>query len=285
MFPRRDRGGAATWAWPASEDEEAEAPEGSPRGTINGRSAEAPPYGHPRYGAAYWDAWYATAGAEMSFDWYVDYSRIRKIFKSELPSPQAEPEILDLGCGASEIPSRLFADGWHFVTAIDSSAEAIRLAKKHPRHLQKQEMQFLQMDVCCLDFPDECFDAVLDKATFDTIVTSGTSERPDAMLAEVYRVLKPGGVFLMVTHSGPARRLCYLAKDSSRPWKIEVARLAKGKTGSLQTDAGVPTLGASEETGGAESSSACCFAFLCTKLTPTPKVELDPMEPDLEEVF
>ena len=63
----------------------------------------------------------ASTGAAF-FDWYLDYKRLRQLFHQELPAPDADPEILDVGFGTSEVPSRLFEDGWRCVTAIDASA-------------------------------------------------------------------------------------------------------------------------------------------------------------------
>eukprot|EP00440_Ansanella_granifera_P062970 gb/GFBE01068283.1/.p1 GENE.gb/GFBE01068283.1/~~gb/GFBE01068283.1/.p1 ORF type:complete len:317 (+),score=56.45 gb/GFBE01068283.1/:1-951(+) len=272
--PRSPNGGIPAFGG-VSHGHDASVAESAPaRNVIGGtRFTEAPPYGHARYGMAYWDAWHAAAGSDV-IDWYMGYARLRDIFKAEFPTPSSEPEILDVGSGMSEVPACLFNDGWQFVTAIDSSAEAVRLAKSHPQHASKHEMQFLQMDVCSLDFPDECFDVVLDKATFDTLVSSSIAEiRSEAMLSEVFRVLKPGGIYLMVSHSGPARRLRYLAKDARRPWKVELARLPRPKPSLAgdRTDRGVGQADADAAEGmdaaANESAGTCFYVYLCTKQT------------------
>jgi len=244
-------------------------------GTITGtldaargsRSGDAPPYGHPRYGAAYWDAWHATAGSE-AFDWYVDYWRLRELFREQLPNPSDEPEILDVGCGNSEIPSRLFDDGWQYVTAIDLSAEAIRLAKTAGRNSTKHEMQFLQMDVASLDFPDDCFHVVFDKATFDTIVSSSQAYlRAQTVLSEIYRVLRPGGIYLMVSHSGPWRRVQFLTKDKTRPWQIQVAKLEGSSFSSIGSCDG-------EEVED-EAKKTFFYVYLCQKPKVSVSLEAD----------
>jgi len=186
-----------------------------------------PPYGDLELAALYWDARHARSGAAF-FDWYLDYSRLRPIIQQEFPSCETHPEILDVGFGTSEVPTCLFNDGWEFVTAIDISADSVRLALQRRKKEQKA-MQFLQMDACHLNFPDQCFHVVFDKATFDTLVCSS---RPNfsaqAYLSEVFRVLQPGGIFLMISHSGPAERLPYLVQDPCRTWKVQAVRQKNG---------------------------------------------------------
>ncbi|CAE7356991.1 EEF1AKNMT [Symbiodinium natans] len=172
----------------------------------------APPYADAKLGSVYWDARHARAGAAF-FDWYVTFARLLHVFNVLLPSPEASPEILEVGFGTSEIPLRLFENGWELVTAIDTSAEAVRLAKGRGQHQRKAALQFLQMDARALEFPDECFDVVLDKATLDTILCAGDGGgQAQAYLSEAYRVLKPRGLFLLVSHSGPSLRLHHLAQ-------------------------------------------------------------------------
>lgn len=186
-----------------------------------------PPYGDLRYSSAYWDARHAAAG-DLPFDWYMGYERLAGILRMRLPSPSAGAEILDVGFGASELPSCLHADGWTNVTAIDTSVVAVTRARSARRHHGRSELQFLQMDACKTDFPEKCFDAVIDKALLDTLVTGGHAfPRARDMLSEVYRVLRPSGVFFCVSHSALATRLPYLAHDPTKPWRIEVARVEK----------------------------------------------------------
>lgn len=222
-----------------------------------------PPYGDEDLSVLYWDARHARSGAAF-FDWYLDYSRLRSVFHQEFPAAETQPEILDVGFGTSEIPTRLFSDGWEFVTAIDLSAESVRLAQQR-RNADQKSLQFLQMDACKLNFPDHCFHAVFDKATFDTLVCSS---RPNvsaqAYLSEVFRVLMPGGVFLMVTHSGPAERMPYLLQDPSRGWKVQAARIPK-QSSLNGAEAETEEAGEELETAATKSRAPCYWLFLCTK--------------------
>jgi hypothetical protein len=60
-------------------------------------------------------------------------------------------------------------------------------------------------------YVDASFGGVLDKGTLDALLC-GDSDVADsaAMLAEVHRLLAPGGSYLMVTSAAPRSRLRYL---------------------------------------------------------------------------
>ena len=78
------------------------------------------------------------------------------------------------------------------------------------------------MNACALDFPDDTFDVVMDKGTMDSILCGeGSTTNVGKMLAEVTRVLKPNGVFFMVSYSSPDNRLSYLENDDYH-WKVVV---------------------------------------------------------------
>ncbi|CAE7422797.1 EEF1AKNMT [Symbiodinium sp. CCMP2592] len=226
---------------------------------LEGVGSEAPPYADPKLGAVYWDARHARAGAAF-FDWYVPYARLHPVFALMLPGPDMSPEILDVGFGTSEVPLRLFENGWELVTAIDTSAEAVRLAKGRGLHQERPALQFLQMDARVLNFPDECFDVVFDKATLDTILcAANNNQQAQAYVSEAYRVLKPGGLFLVVSHSGPSCRLHHLVQDPLRSWQIQVARLpGKPPSPVVEVEEGM-------EEAPPEDASRCFWIFACTK--------------------
>merc|ERR1712087_650516 len=89
-----------------------------------GEPKDPPPYGDSQCGPVYWDARH-NAGGDEPFDWYFDYDRLRPLLHEVLPNVQKEPEVLDLGCGTSEVPARLWRDGWRNVVGIDTSVVAI----------------------------------------------------------------------------------------------------------------------------------------------------------------
>ncbi|RDD63019.1 class I SAM-dependent methyltransferase [Ferruginivarius sediminum] len=100
----------------------------------------------------------------------------------ELLQPQAGECILDLGCGDGRLTAEL-ADAGADVAGSDLSVEQVTAARR------------LGLAVCAADghalpFKDDAFDAVLSNAALHWM------QKPDAVLAEVRRVLKPGGRFI-----------------------------------------------------------------------------------------
>ena len=91
--------------------------------------------------------------------------------------------ILDLGCGTGMLTSQLthFADK---VIGVDSSESMISKAREYYTNLQ-----FMVYDALSLPFEKE-FDVVFSNAVFHWIGNH------DALLKQVYKVLKPGGLLV-----------------------------------------------------------------------------------------
>lgn len=190
-------------------------------------AGDAPPYADGDVGAAYWEARYSCT-AQDSFDWYMDPETVGPVLKQRLPSTKGHAELLETGCGTSELAAWLYCQGWRNITGVDASVAAITRARGARRHATRPELQFVNMDACHMSFPDSCFDAVYEKALFDTLVTGGQAiARAVQYLDEVHRVLRHGGVFIFVSHAGLAVRLPWLVFNPAWTWSIEVCKLPK----------------------------------------------------------
>lgn len=67
---------------------------------------------------------------------------------------------------------------------------------------------WLLMNVCALDFPDESFNAVVDKGTLDSVLCGeGSTANVAKMCMEISRVLKPNGVYFICSYGVPDNRL------------------------------------------------------------------------------
>jgi ubiquinone/menaquinone biosynthesis C-methylase UbiE len=98
---------------------------------------------------------------------------------------------LFLGIGTG-IDIRHFPPGAD-VTGIDLSQEMIRRAKQRCA-AYPGSLKLLRMDAMHLGFRDDCFDTVVTSCTLCSV------SNPAHVLAELYRVLRPGGIFLFLEH-------------------------------------------------------------------------------------
>jgi len=99
--------------------------------------------------------------------------------------------ILDLGPGDGW-PSLRIAHAVGEIVGVDPSPRRVRVQRENARRLRIRNARFLKMDALDLDFEDESFDGVV---AASVVEQTGDS---DSALREVFRVLRPGGVFMMV---------------------------------------------------------------------------------------
>ena len=105
--------------------------------------------------------------------------------------------ILDLGCGAGRTTYALAERGF-IVEAIDYSEAMIERAKKKHANLSA-DIHFKVMNAKHLEYGDNYFNYVF--FSFNGIdYLSAEPERRQALL-EIYRVLKPGGIFAFSSHN------------------------------------------------------------------------------------
>ena len=91
--------------------------------------------------------------------------------------------VLDIGCSSGIITS-LLANYAGRTIGIDIDAEALRLARNESH---RSNLDFLVMSGSTLDFPPESFDLVICNQVYYWL------DDPDRLMAEIFRVLKPGG--------------------------------------------------------------------------------------------
>lgn len=106
--------------------------------------------------------------------------------------------VLEVGCGVGN-------NLWFLATAgfdcagIDQSPTALALAGQFLGE-RGCAVELVQGDLSALPWPDQHFDLVVDRAA----VTCNTHERIHAILEQVQRVLRPGGIYLGYTYYGMA---------------------------------------------------------------------------------
>lgn len=97
-------------------------------------------------------------------------------------------DILDLGCGTAELMSQVICeDSSRHITGLDLSEEMLKIAKNK----LGTKATFVLGDAENLPFADESFDLVYCNDSFHHY------PHPQIVLSEIYRVLKPGGTFVI----------------------------------------------------------------------------------------
>jgi demethylmenaquinone methyltransferase/2-methoxy-6-polyprenyl-1,4-benzoquinol methylase len=116
--------------------------------------------------------------------------------------------VLDLCCGTGDLAlniARLAGDGVA-ITGFDYSQPMLEIARRKAAGLGLlNRVSFQHGDVASLPFPDECYDCIGISFAFRNL----TYKNPLAKqyLAEILRVLRPGGRFVIVETSQPGSRL------------------------------------------------------------------------------
>ncbi|KAK6933920.1 Methyltransferase type 11 [Dillenia turbinata] len=172
--------------------------------------------------ASYWDARYVQEGG--SFDWYQRYADIRPFIRKYFPTTS---RLLMVGCGNAVMSEDMVVDGYEEIVNIDISLVAIEMMRKKYEHIPQlkcilsEALIDIQMDVRDMSFfPDDSFDGVIDKGTLDSLMC-GTDAPISAsrMLGEVSRLLKPGGIYMLITYGDPKVRMPHLNRPGYN-WKI-----------------------------------------------------------------
>jgi SAM-dependent methyltransferase len=119
---------------------------------------------------------------------------------------RADTRILDYGCGGGNHCAFLAREGFDFY-GVDFSISAIRHAKsviEAAGGLVKPN-KLICTDFVHTSFPDNHFDAVIDRQSLDQNMASALP----ALVAEIHRVLKPGGKYLGINFSDRHPALSY----------------------------------------------------------------------------
>lgn len=114
--------------------------------------------------------------------------------------------ILDLCCGTGDLTVKLkkkaLPDTQIF--ALDFSQSMLEAAKKKFNNYNLKNIELFHADAAQMPFPDNYFDAIGIAFAFRNL----TFHNPDTnkFLSEIYRILKPGGRFVIIETSQPSNR-------------------------------------------------------------------------------
>ncbi|KAA0147904.1 hypothetical protein FNF27_00745 [Cafeteria roenbergensis] len=163
----------------------------------------------------YWQQRYK-ATSYGAFEWLQSGSDLWPLLENLL---HPDHEILVAGCGTSRIGPDLYERGFRRVTNVDSCTACVE--SQAARWASMEHMDWSALDLAAVG-PDAAvstvesgsFDAVLDKALLDSLVTapdSGVSAR--RYVATVRRLIDgSAGPFVVVSHGDPTARLQLLLR-------------------------------------------------------------------------
>ena len=107
-------------------------------------------------------------------------------------------KILDLGCGAGRTTINLYKNGYHNIIGLDISDKFIDFAKNYCLK-NGLDINFVNGDATSLNFGDSEFDAVI--FSYNGLMCIPGKKNRESVLSEVYRVLKPNGIFIFTAHN------------------------------------------------------------------------------------
>jgi 2-polyprenyl-6-hydroxyphenyl methylase/3-demethylubiquinone-9 3-methyltransferase len=121
--------------------------------------------------------------------WRVPY--FEQVIKAHYGAELSANRLLDVGCGGGVLTEEFARIGLR-VTGIDTSARSIQAAGEHAES-EGLEIDYLPGSALALNFPDNSFDVV---SCCDVLEHIPDWEK---VVAEIRRVLKPGGLFVFDT--------------------------------------------------------------------------------------
>jgi len=165
----------------------------------------------------------AKAYAEEFFDDRADLPVIDKL----VGLVPAGSRVLDVGCGPGQFSQYLMGHGL-VAEGIDTSDEMLTIARE-----KVPNGSFSKMDMRRLQYADKSFEAVL---LAYSLIHIPTPEIPN-VLKELKRVLKPGGLVLIIAQKGAADQV--LDEPLAEGEKIFVNFFSKERLNQLLVNSGL----------------------------------------------
>lgn len=140
--------------------------------------------------------------------------------------------ILDVACGPGIITAAL-AETAGVVVGIDVTPEMLKKARQRSACLSRTNVCFVQGDAARLPFASAAFDAVFTRLSVHHFL------KPVAPIAEMVRVLRPGGVFVLADivssedhHESELHNAIEILRDPSHVRMLPLSTLRSLLTGS-----------------------------------------------------
>lgn len=135
-----------------------------------------------------------TRWLQLPVQWFVDHRSGR--LRDAIGVP-AGSRVVELGCGAGELTARMAAAGLT-VTAVDLSRPLLELARGRLNGSSGGRVALVEGDVTALPLASACADCVVAIGLMDYLPA------PAAFVAELQRVLRPGGQIVVTVPKSPS---------------------------------------------------------------------------------
>jgi phosphatidylethanolamine/phosphatidyl-N-methylethanolamine N-methyltransferase len=154
-------------------------------------------------------------------------------------------EVLEVGVGTGLALPYYNAD--RRITGIDLSAEMLAVAARRVAETRLRNVAALQeMDAEATDFPDASFDTAV------AMFVASVVPHPKQLLAEMRRVVRPGGNILFVTH---------IAADKGPRWWVERTLAPASRALGWHPDFSLEAMCSAEEIASCSCTPAPPFGF------------------------
>ena len=160
--------------------------------------------------------------SKNSCEWYEDYETIKPIINELNLSKRSV--ILHVGIGNSEFSEKMYDEGYKKCYNIDFARNVIHYMKQRNKRI-RSSMIFETMNILDIEYEDDQFDIIFDKATFDCVLCDiGGESKAKIFMNEIYRLLKYKGYYFMISNSEPEKRIKYL-QNSEMKFNIRVHKI------------------------------------------------------------
>lgn len=132
--------------------------------------------------------------AEKSLQKYAERNAAERYLLFDAVKDQKLEKVLDLGCGAGQELLPFLEKSEAFCVGVDIAPELGKITKAN--FAEKKKAVFVRSQGEKLPFAEASFDVVLCRVAIPYMNNRET-------MAEVARILKPNGVFLLKTHAPP----------------------------------------------------------------------------------
>ena len=130
-----------------------------------------------------------------------------------LPAPGLR--VLEIGARGGGVSLYFARKGWQCVCS-DRGENFAEAAALHDAYGVSEQVTYVDADCTALPFPEASFDAVVFKSVLGSIGKNGEDARIDAAMAEMLRVLKPGGTLFFAENLAATRMHLSLRRRFNR---------------------------------------------------------------------